>query len=270
MDHQEQASVVSSTRHAIDEDWVLTQHQNQQTVNANILKALQDIQRQLNESIQQPVEGTIGINGGSDNGNRNNRNSTSNNGISNNGNASDNGKDPLGTRSDTASTRAKHSLTHPDKYDGENKTGYPAFKGHLRAKLRIDQKAIRGEPEQVWYGFGRLSGKAAERLYPWIESTESRGFPLRVSEFFNQLDSAFLDTQSAQRALEWINTRRQGKTPFREFLQQFEQKLLEAGGWDIPDSIRKGYLRAAINLEIRTQLVGRDEPIAYGDYVSLI
>ena len=58
--------------------------------------------------------------------------------------------------------------------------------------------------------------------------------------------------------------------PFREFLQQFEQKLLEAGGWDMPDGIRKGYLRAALNLEIRTQLVGRDEPKVYGDYVSLI
>ena len=84
------------------------------------------------------------------------------------------------------------------------------------------------------------------------------------------MDAAFRDSQSTQRALEWINTRRQGKTPFREFLQQFEQKLLEAGGWEFSDSIRKGYLRAALNLEIRTQLVGRDEPHSYDGYVDLI
>ena len=29
----------------------------------------------------------------------------------------------------------KHSLTYLDKYNRENKVGYPAFKGHLRAKL---------------------------------------------------------------------------------------------------------------------------------------
>ncbi len=34
--------------------------------------------------------------------------------------------------------KARHSLSYLDKYDRKNKTAYPAFKGHLRAKLRID------------------------------------------------------------------------------------------------------------------------------------
>jgi hypothetical protein len=45
--------------------------------------------------------------------------------------------------------RPRHSLSHPDKYDGEDKAEYLPFKGHLRAKLRIDQAAIGGETEQV-------------------------------------------------------------------------------------------------------------------------
>ncbi len=43
--------------------------------------------------------------------------------------------------------KARYSLSYLDKYDRKNKTAYPAFKGHLRTKLRIDQVAIGGEPE---------------------------------------------------------------------------------------------------------------------------
>ena len=191
----QQGSGTPTNQPMIDADWILNQHQQQQVVNASILSALQGIQQQLSQSVQQrPLKGT--------NGNRE--------------------ASPTRIGSDIEGTillKAKHSLSHPDKYDGENKAGYLAFKGHLCAKLRIDQRAIGGELEQVWYSFGRLSGKAVERLFPWIDATESQGKPLRVAEFFDQLDAAFRDSQSTQRALEWINTRRQGKTPFREFLQ---------------------------------------------------
>ena len=34
--------------------------------------------------------------------------------------------------------KARHLLSYLDKYDRKNKTAYPTFKGHLRAKLRID------------------------------------------------------------------------------------------------------------------------------------
>jgi hypothetical protein len=225
-------------------EWVLANHQQQQEVNAQIMASLRAIQQATaNATIQHPQESTPApitevpvLNGP----------------VS----------DPF--------RRPKHSLSHPEKYDGESKTAYPAFKGHLRAKLRIDQAAIGGEAEQVWYGFGRLSGKAAERIFPWIEATDSQQKPLRVQDFFDQLDAAFYDAQSPQRALEWINTKRQGSTPFREFLQDFEQKLLEAGGWEFSDGIRKGYLKAALNLELRKQLVARDEPKVYSDFVNLV
>jgi hypothetical protein len=166
--------------------------------------------------------------------------------------------------------RPKHSLSHPDKYDGEDRMAYPAFKGYLRAKLRIDQQAIGDEPELVWYAFGRLTGKAADRIFPWMELMEQRGEPLRVTAFMEQLDAAFCDPQTAQRALEWVNNKQQGRTPFRDFLQEFEQKLLEAGGWEFSDGIRKGYLKAALNLDIKTELVAQAEPDSYAEYVNLV
>ena len=219
----------------IGPEWVLEQHRNQQEINAQIMQSLRAVQESLASFTPTPSQITVPI-----------------------------------VQKAEPTRKAKHSLSHPDKYDGRNKTAYPAFKGHLRAKLRIDRAAIGGEPEQVWYAFGRLADKAADRIFPWIESTEQRGGPLRVTAFFEQLDAAFYDPQIPQRALEWINNKKQGGTPFRDFLQEFEQKLLEAGGWEFSDGIRKGYLKSALNLEIKTQLVAQAEPETYADYVNLV
>ena len=225
------------TEPVVTQEWIIEQHRQQQEINAKILDFLQNMQpsQQAPPTSQPPVQS-----------------------VAEPAIASGQNQKP------------KHSLSHPDKYDGESKTAYPAFKGHLRAKLRIDQAAIGGEAEQVWYGFGRLSGKAAERMYPWINAIDSQGKPLLVDDFFEQLDAAFYDVQIPQKALEWINSTKQKSTPFREFLQKFEQKLLEAGGWGFSDHIRKGFLKAALNVEIRAELVGRDEPESYTAFVNMI
>jgi hypothetical protein len=166
------------------------------------------------------------------------------------------------------SRKPKHTLSHPNKFNGQDRAAYPAFKGYLKVKFRIDSAAIGGETEKVWYGYGYLSDKAAERIFPWIASTEERGKPLRVDDFFAQMDAAFDDPQSAQRALEWINSKKQGNQPFQEFLQEFEQKLLEAGGWEFSDGVRKGYLRSAVSRKIKEKLVAVEEPAKYEDFVN--
>ena len=188
----------------ISPDWVLEQHRNQQELNAQIMEALRAIQeyQQITANSFIPQRRTL---------------------------------PPLPPQNVIVPEpepyrKARHSLAHPDKYDGESRIEYLSFKGLLRAKLRIDAVAIGGEPEQVWYGYGRLTGKAAARIFPWLDATERKRISLQVKAFFEELDAAFHDPQTAQRALVWINTRKQGVTPFREFLQTFEQKLLEAGG----------------------------------------
>ena len=226
----------------VDSDWVLQQHRQQQEVNAQLAQGLSAIQETLSlltpATSRRPSQPA-----------------------------------PLAqepANSTTLSRKPRHSLSHPDKYDGENRAAYPTFKGHLRAKLRIDAAAIGGEVEQVWYGFGRLAGKAADRIFPWLSRADQSPEALRVDDFFNQLDAAFLDPQSVQRALEWVNTQKQEATPFRDFLQEFEQKLLEAGGWAFSDGVRKGYLKAAINMRIKSELVAQAEPNLYSEYVNLL
>jgi hypothetical protein len=149
----------------VSAEWVLSQYRQQQEVNTELVRAL----RELRESFR-----TSGLS-----------ETTSR-------------FTPPVVATESAPNRhpkAKHSLSHPEKYDGISKAAYPAFRGHLRAKLRIDQGAIGGESEQVWYAFGRLSDKASERIFPWIDTIKRRGRPLTTDDFFAQLDAAFYDEQ---------------------------------------------------------------------------
>jgi hypothetical protein len=168
---------------------------------------------------------------------------------------------------DNPTKKPKHSLTHPDKFTGDDESAFPQFKGLLEAKLEIDSRAIGTQKERVWYAFGRLTGKAAGRIYPWIEASKNTN-DFTVSEFLKQLDSAFADPQKQSKALSKINWIRQGNRDFREFLREFDQTLLEAQGWKWEDQVRKGYLKAAINRELKDRLVGQEEPTLYSDYVS--
>ena len=61
---------------------------------------------------------------------------------------------------------------------------------------------------------------------------------------------------------------RQPSRNFREFLQDLEQTLLEAQGWTRADSVKKGYIRAALNRELYDRLVSQNEPYNYEDFVT--
>ena len=82
------------------------------------------------------------------------------------------------------SRKPKHSLSHPNKFDRQDCSAYLVFKGYLKVKFRIDSDTIGGETKKVWYRYGYLIGKAAERIFPWLAATEERQSPLRVVDFF--------------------------------------------------------------------------------------
>lgn len=163
--------------------------------------------------------------------------------------------------------KPRHSLPHPKEYTGTVESEFPRFRGLLEAKLRIDQRAIGSEEECIWYAYGRLDGIAASRLFPWMEYTKNSA-SFTVEEFFKQLDAGFADPQKQAKALSKINGIRQGNREFRDFLREFEQTLLEACGWQWDDQVRKGYLRAAINRELKDRLVTQEEPAQYQSYVN--
>ncbi|RKF77924.1 hypothetical protein GcC1_059032 [Golovinomyces cichoracearum] len=171
------------------------------------------------------------------------------------------------TRQPPCDQRPGHSQPHPEKFSGFDPTLYPQFRSLLEAKLQIDAKAIGNEAEKVWYGFGRLTDTASRRIHPWIEFAKNTE-RFTVEDFLNRLDKAFGDSDKITKAINKLNTIKQGNRDFREFLQDFEQTILEAQGWGWEDQIKKGYLRTALNRELSDRLVSQDEPVGYEDFVS--
>jgi hypothetical protein len=165
--------------------------------------------------------------------------------------------------------RSKHTTPHPERFTGEDESIYPIFRGLLEAKLRTDAQAIGGEYEQVWYAFGRLADTASKRIYPWVQYTQN-GPEFTVDCLFRQMDLSFLDQQKQAKAVAKINTIKQRNRPFREFLQEFDQMLMEANGWSWQEEVKKGLLKAALAGEVKRELVGRDEPPTYPAYVVQI
>jgi hypothetical protein len=137
----------------------------------------------------------------------------------------------------------------------------------LEAKLRIDELAIGHEEEKVWYAIDCLKGDAAKRIYPWVEFAKGTD-QFTVCELFRQMDLAFADPQKESKAVAKINKIKQKGRPFRDFLQEFDQTLLEARGWAWASTVKKGLLKAALSRELTERLIGREEPADYADYCA--
>jgi hypothetical protein len=174
-----------------------------------------------------------------------------------------------GTPVASITRKPKHTTPHPERFTGEDESLYPIFRGLLEAKLQTDAQAIGGEYEQVWYAFGRLADTASKRIFPWIQHMQNKP-DFTVVCLLKQMDLAFLDQQKQSKAVAKINTIKQRNRSFREFLQEFDQTLMEANGWGWQEEVKKGLLKAALTGEVRRELVGRDEPATYPAYVAQI
>jgi hypothetical protein len=165
--------------------------------------------------------------------------------------------------------RPRPTQAHPEPYDHTKPELFPQFESKLQAKLVIDAEAIGGPFEQLWYAFGCLKDNAAARIHPWMQVYGKDRF--KVSEgtlnlFFDELQFAFQDAQLQQKALVRLNTLRQGRRDFREFLGEFEQLLLEAGGHQWDNNVKRGYLDAAINQDMRKALISIDKKAEFTAY----
>lgn len=169
------------------------------------------------------------------------------------------------TAATQASRRPRPKLPDPERFDGSDLTLFPQFLSQLKAKLRLDQEAIGGEIELLWYGFNRLGGKAAARIHPWIAATEPTP-DFTLEKFYDRLCVAFLDSTLQEQALARLNTLRQGNRPASELIAELDVLLLEAGGNGWEDRVKKGYLKSALNRTIEDRLVNIEEKEDYTEF----
>ena len=165
--------------------------------------------------------------------------------------------------------RPRAVLPDPEQYDGEETNAYPQFESKLYAKLQVDEAAIGGPFERLWYAFGRLKGKAAQRLHPWMEANgkdRDRITDNTIQEFFEQMRFFFADVHRRVKANERLHHLYQGKKPFNEYLGEFEQLLLEAGGSTWEDVIKCGFLTNGLNIEMRQSIVSLQAAKTFVEY----
>lgn len=166
--------------------------------------------------------------------------------------------------------KVKHSHPHIDKYDGESQSDYLSFRTNLEAKIEIDGDAIGSEREKVWYAFGRLSGSASGRIRPWVEVNKTSLSIFTLSSIISQMDTAFGDPRAVEKAVTRLNRMKQESQDFREFVNDFDKTLLEAGGWGWDDAVKKGYLKRALSKDLKEKTIAVKEDDTYLEYCSTV
>lgn len=159
---------------------------------------------------------------------------------------------------------------HPDvePFTGEDPKDYPPFQMNLRTKFAIDAACYPTEEEQVYYAYSRLRGKASQRVLPWLLARQKSETPVLWAEFSAVLDKAFGDPDRQRKALVRVNTMKQGRRDFEEFLNEFDEELLNAGGINWDDNQKKALLDTAINVELLKAMVGIRQEDSYDNYCN--
>lgn len=157
---------------------------------------------------------------------------------------------------------------YPDveMFDGNDTKDFLPFKMNLRTKFAMDGPCFLNEEERVFYAYGRLRGRASQRILPWITAKTDARETLCWEDFEKVLDKAFGDPDLKQKALVRVNTMKQGRRNLEEFLNDFDEALIHAGGLNWPDDQKKICLETSISVNLLDRLVGVSKADTYEDY----
>lgn len=82
------------------------------------------------------------------------------------------------------------------------------------------------------------------------------------------MDKAFGDPDIQRKALVRVNTMKQGKQELEEFLNDFDEALLQAGGISWSNDQKKALLDTAVNWKLVQGLVGIPQEPTYEGYCN--
>lgn len=141
---------------------------------------------------------------------------------------------------------------------------------HLGAihKLTKDGPAIGDGLDQFMYVYSKLDGDAVKMV-----STTARTLSESKSgnglEFLDYLNTVFGDPNKKSRAQQQLyNLKQKDKESFAVFLPRFET-ILATAGWSVyADDQKISLLKNALSKEMRTALVGKKLPSAWGGCIS--
>lgn len=165
-------------------------------------------------------------------------------------------------------TRQRPCTRYPDveMFDGSDIKDFLPFKMNLHTKFAMDGSYFLNEGERVLYAYGCLKGRASQHVLPWITAKMENQEALQWGDFMGVLDKVFGDPDLKQKALICINTMKQGKRSLEEYLNDFDEALIHAGGLAWPDDQKIIHLETSISISLLDQLVGAPRAVTYEAY----
>ena len=91
-----------------------------------------------------------------------------------------------------------------------------------------------------------------------------------AAAFVRHFDSVYIDPNATTRALNRLQTMKQGRKSFVTFLSKFEKELGESQLTMVPDMVKIGYLRSALNTEMQRAMIGLVTYTDYGGFVQAL
>ena len=92
---------------------------------------------------------------------------------------------------------------------------------------------------------------------------------MTAQELIGQLRLSFGDPHVKEKARRKLYKLRQTNRPFMEYFTEYRRLVLEAGGSNWPDEIKKSYLEAGLSLELQRCMIGKDTSNkSFEDYYS--
>lgn len=168
---------------------------------------------------------------------------------------------------ETTTVRRKDKLPELLEFNGTRAVFRP-WLTQARAKLAVD-RAEESEAVRFWYLQSRLRGDALSQLSSWVDSVQSTPL-MTVEGLISQLKAAYDDNETAERASRKLSTMKQGARTFSAFLADFDRTILEAGGLDWADQVKKTFLTNCISYELQSAIVATPAPASYREYCALL
>ena len=141
------------------------------------------------------------------------------------------------------------------KLDGSRKD-YPMWKVEADNKLQIDEAVIGTPQDQTAYLFSRMEAKTQLMVVSFYQNQSG----CDAATFVRHLDSIYIDPNVAARVLNRLQAMKQGTESFATFLPKFEKELGKSQLTMVPDMVKIGYLRGALNTEMQRAMIG---PVTY-------
>ena len=138
-------------------------------------------------------------------------------------------------------------------YDGE-KAQLEPWISQVEAKITVDYSSC-AEITRFYMVHNHLRGDASKQLQPWIRTVSGTN-AMTVQNLIQQLRSSFGDPHVKAKAQRKLHKLEQKNRPFTEHFTEFRKLMLEAGGANWPDDVKRSFLEPSLSLDLHQCMLG--------------